>query len=220
MVVVGLYVFVGNSGLLSFGHISFMCLGAYMTAWLTIPPMMKIGHAEGAAGVGAAHAVADVGRHADLGDIRGPCSRSSSARHHAVVRHRRLDRHLRAARRHQQRLFELGLGDGRARFHCRHPAQHETSGSDRWAPRSPSPSPISTRFRAQGLALRATRDEAVAASASGIDMVRERLVAFVVSAFIIGLAGALYAHFLSIVIPARSTCAPPSSPCRCWWWAA
>src|SRR5258708_12501759 len=41
MVVTGLYVFVGNSGLLSFGHISFMCLGAYMTAWLTIPPMMK-----------------------------------------------------------------------------------------------------------------------------------------------------------------------------------
>jgi branched-chain amino acid transport system permease protein len=52
-----------------------------------------------------------------------------------------------------------------------------------------------------GLALRATRDEAVAASASGIDMVRERLIAFVVSAFIIGLAGALYAHFLSIVNP-------------------
>ena len=41
MVVAGLYVFVGNSGLLSFGHISFMCLGAYMTAWLTIPPVMK-----------------------------------------------------------------------------------------------------------------------------------------------------------------------------------
>ena len=41
MVVVGLYVFVGNSGLLSFGHISFMCLGAYTTAWLTIPPVMK-----------------------------------------------------------------------------------------------------------------------------------------------------------------------------------
>jgi branched-chain amino acid transport system permease protein len=49
--------------------------------------------------------------------------------------------------------------------------------------------------------LRATRDEAVAASASGIDIVRERLIAFVVSAFILGLAGALYAHFLSIVNP-------------------
>src|SRR5258708_18328769 len=52
-----------------------------------------------------------------------------------------------------------------------------------------------------GLALRATRDEAVAASASGIDIVPERLIAFVVSAFVIGLAGALYAHFLSIVNP-------------------
>jgi branched-chain amino acid transport system permease protein len=52
-----------------------------------------------------------------------------------------------------------------------------------------------------GLALRAARDEAVAASASGIDIVRERLIAFVVSAFIIGLAGAFYAHFLSIVNP-------------------
>jgi branched-chain amino acid transport system permease protein len=52
-----------------------------------------------------------------------------------------------------------------------------------------------------GLALRATRDESVAASASGIDIVRERLIAFVVSAFIIGIAGALYAHFLSIVNP-------------------
>src|ERR1700747_2644294 len=41
MIVVGLYVFVGNSGLLSFGHNSFMCLGAYMTTWLTIPPVMK-----------------------------------------------------------------------------------------------------------------------------------------------------------------------------------
>src|SRR5258708_38878631 len=40
MLAAGLYVFVGNSGLLSFGHISFMCLGAYMPAWLTIPPMM------------------------------------------------------------------------------------------------------------------------------------------------------------------------------------
>ena len=52
-----------------------------------------------------------------------------------------------------------------------------------------------------GLALRATRDEAVAASASGVDMVRERLTAFVISALIISLAGALYAHFLGVVNP-------------------
>ena len=52
-----------------------------------------------------------------------------------------------------------------------------------------------------GLALRATRDEEIAAQASGIDVVRERWIAFIISAFIIGLAGALYAHFLSVVSP-------------------
>src|SRR4051812_5315330 len=41
MLVVGIYIFVGNSGVISFGHIGFMCIGAYATAWFTIPPMMK-----------------------------------------------------------------------------------------------------------------------------------------------------------------------------------
>ena len=39
--VVGLYVFVGNSGVISFGHAGFMCIGAYVAAWLTVPPAMK-----------------------------------------------------------------------------------------------------------------------------------------------------------------------------------
>ena len=41
MIVVGLYTFIGNSGVISFGHIGFMCLGAYATAWFTIPPAME-----------------------------------------------------------------------------------------------------------------------------------------------------------------------------------
>jgi branched-chain amino acid transport system permease protein len=41
ILVVGLYVFIGNSGVISFGHIGFTCLGAYATAWLTMPPPMK-----------------------------------------------------------------------------------------------------------------------------------------------------------------------------------
>ena len=41
MIVVGLYTFIGNSGVISFGHIGFMCLGAYATAWFSIPPLMK-----------------------------------------------------------------------------------------------------------------------------------------------------------------------------------
>lgn len=39
--VVGLYVFIGNSGLLSFGHVAFMAIGAYAAGILTMPVMSK-----------------------------------------------------------------------------------------------------------------------------------------------------------------------------------
>jgi branched-chain amino acid transport system permease protein len=39
--VVALQTFVGNSGIMSFGHVTFMGVGAYVTAWLTIPPAIK-----------------------------------------------------------------------------------------------------------------------------------------------------------------------------------
>jgi branched-chain amino acid transport system permease protein len=52
-----------------------------------------------------------------------------------------------------------------------------------------------------GLALRSARDEAIAAAASGIDISRERLIAFVISGGIMGLGGALYAHSVGVVTP-------------------
>jgi len=41
IVVLGLQMFSGNSGVLSFGHIAFMAIGAYVSALLTIPPDIK-----------------------------------------------------------------------------------------------------------------------------------------------------------------------------------
>jgi branched-chain amino acid transport system permease protein len=41
VLVIGLQVFMGNSGILSFAHIGFMAVGAYMSALLTIPVQMK-----------------------------------------------------------------------------------------------------------------------------------------------------------------------------------
>ena len=41
VVVVGLNIFVGNSGIVSFGHISFMLIEAYATAWQTCCPGLK-----------------------------------------------------------------------------------------------------------------------------------------------------------------------------------
>jgi len=40
-VVIGLYVFVGNSGVFSFGHVGFMAIGGYVSAILTILPAKK-----------------------------------------------------------------------------------------------------------------------------------------------------------------------------------
>jgi len=43
MMVVGVYIFVGNSGVLSFGHVGFVAIGAYASAWFTCCtlPMVK-----------------------------------------------------------------------------------------------------------------------------------------------------------------------------------
>jgi branched-chain amino acid transport system permease protein len=41
VVVVGLYLFIGNSGVMSFGHVAFMGVGAYVAAWTTMDPAIK-----------------------------------------------------------------------------------------------------------------------------------------------------------------------------------
>ncbi len=41
VVVIGLYVFIGGSGIVSFGQVGFMCIGAYAAAWLTAEPTFK-----------------------------------------------------------------------------------------------------------------------------------------------------------------------------------
>ena len=41
MLVISLQVFIGNSGIVSFGHVAFMGIGAYTTALLTIPPILR-----------------------------------------------------------------------------------------------------------------------------------------------------------------------------------
>ena len=41
ILVVGMYIFIGNSGVFSFGHIGFMAIGAYTTAILVIPESTK-----------------------------------------------------------------------------------------------------------------------------------------------------------------------------------
>jgi branched-chain amino acid transport system ATP-binding protein/branched-chain amino acid transport system permease protein len=42
MLVISLQVFIGNSGIVSFGHVAFMGIGAYTTALLSIPPFLRL----------------------------------------------------------------------------------------------------------------------------------------------------------------------------------
>src|ERR1700726_5198804 len=200
MVVAGLSLFVANSGLLSFGHISFMCLGAYMTAWLTIPPMMKSVTLKGLpawllhtqlpmwaatpiSGVFAALFALVIGR-----VIMGLSGIAASIATFGL---------LGVVNNVYSNWDSVTGGQGSI--------VGIPPNTNVWIGSLGAAVAIAIAYlysiSRSGLALRATRDEAVAASASGIDMVRERLIAFVASAFIIGLAGALYAHFLSIVNP-------------------
>jgi len=52
---------------------------------------------------------------------------------------------------------------------------------------------------ASALLLRASREDEAAAEAVGIPIVRHRLIAFVISGFLSGIAGVLLAHFLGTV---------------------
>ena len=50
-----------------------------------------------------------------------------------------------------------------------------------------------------GLALRASREDEVAAKAAGVNVTSERVISFTISAFFVGMAGGLYGHFLGLL---------------------
>lgn len=55
-----------------------------------------------------------------------------------------------------------------------------------------------------GLAMLAMRDGEDAAESLGVNLTRMKLMVFALSAFIVGVAGAFYAHYLSILTPASA----------------
>lgn len=198
--VVGMFTFIGNSGVISFGHAGFMCIGAYGSAWLTIPPMMKKVLLPGLSPMLA---------NAELTFFLSLIIASLFA---GVIAF--------AVGLILMRLS--GIASSIATFAML--AVINTIYSN-WGPVTGGTSsvvgiPITTGvwisfggaaaavviaylygISRSGLALRAGRDEAVAAAASGVDIYRERLIAFTISGALCGMAGVLYAHFLGVVNP-------------------
>jgi branched-chain amino acid transport system permease protein len=200
ILVVGLHIFIGNSGVISFGHIGFACLGAYMTAWLTMPPAMKKMALPG---------LPDVILASKLPFWLGVPAGAALAAVAAFIFGKILMRLSGIAASIATFAMLAVINQVYSNWEDVTGATSSVVG----IPINRSIWPyllvaIIAVFSGwlyaisrSGLALRAARDEATAASASGIDIPRERLVAFVVSGAVMGAGGALYAHSVGVVTP-------------------
>jgi len=200
VLVVGLYVFIGNSGVISFGHIGFTCLGAYMTAWLTMLPAIKKSKLK---------SLPDIVLNNKLDYGWGLLAATVFAALAAYVFGRVL-----------MRLSGIAASIATFAMLAVIIQVYSNWDSVTGAQSSVVGIPIirvvwpyflcavlvvlaayAHSISRSGLALRAARDEATAAAASGVDIPRERLIAFVISGAMMGLGGALFAHSVGVVTP-------------------
>lgn len=200
--VLGIGVYSGNSGILSFGHLSFMAIGAYVASLLTLPTALKT---------------------ATLPKLPGWLASTELGLFPAIVA---------AVLVTAAVALLIGLAIGRLDGSAATIAtlglliivhgiiigwRDVTRGSGTFfgVPR------LSTLWVAaigciaalvvarlyrdsiSGLRLRASRENAIAAGAVGVNMRRERLIAWVLSAMLMALSGALIAHFLGAFSPKK-----------------
>ncbi len=196
-IVVALYVFIGNSGVLSFGHISFVAVGAWAAGVLSMPVEEKpaimpnlasllrdhtIGNVWSlalAAAVGAAFALV-VGlplmRLSGLG--AGIATFGVLEITHNVLR------------------YWEKVGPGLNTFS----AVPETTGLLQASVGAVLAVVVAFAYKRSrfGRLLSATREDAAAARAVGVSVYRQRLIAFVLSGALAGFAGGLYVHLLPV----------------------
>jgi branched-chain amino acid transport system permease protein len=192
----------GNSGITSFGHLGFMGIGAYLSAILTMPPSVKasvlpnlptfLGLAHMGLSEAAIISMVVVGLFAFI--IGVPLSRlggsaaSITTLAFLVIVHSVLNGATDFTRGSQtfygvQRLISL-------------PSLTVWVGLAILAARLFRDLPV-------GLELRAAREDELAAQAMGVNIARRRLAAWVVSAMMMAVSGAMIAHFLGAFSPKK-----------------
>ena len=200
--VVGMQIYSGNSGIISFGHAGFMALGAYGSALLTIQPAVmstSLPHLPiwlaGIAGgqsllVGMAGAMLVVCLVAILFGLPlarlGGSAASIATLGFLVIVHVTLVASTDITRG-SQTFF--GVPRGVSVFTALSVALIAVA--------------VARIYRGTkgGLALRAAREDEIAARASGVNVERQRFVAWVLSALVSGASGVLLAHFLGAFSP-------------------
>lgn len=197
VLVIGLYIFVGNSGVLAFGHLAYTMIGAYATAWLTISPVKK------------SFALALPSFLADntIPVLPAALVASALAAIVALITGAPLTRLNGIA-------ASIGTFTVLVIFYTLYSNWDSwTFGASTlvgvpiylnmwialaWVAVALVAATIHQKSRF-GLALRAARENEVAARAAGINVPLQRLIAFVLSAYFMGLGGVLQAHFLGSV---------------------
>lgn len=198
--VVALTVFMGLSGIMTFGHVGFMALGAYFGAFMTLAPVVKAQFLPGLpawlmslelpVGVALPVAVIAVGVLAlRIGPTicRLPSDTIPMATIGVLVIAHGLIVGANDVTRGIQPLFGFSPLNGL------------------WLPAAYLLLMIlaAAFFRASsiGLRLQASRENELAAAACGVDVVRVRLWAWVLSAAMIAGSGLLLSHYLSVISP-------------------
>jgi branched-chain amino acid transport system permease protein len=199
VVVVGMSIFISNSGVISFGHIGFMCIGAYAAAWATCDPAFKEVMLSGlpdflrsrqypfeivvaAAGVLSAASALIIG--AVIIRLSGVAAAIATFAFLVVVNS-------------VYSNWDSVTAGGSTIVGI--PTVENPLVMTVFAVLTVFVAAAFQRSR-YGLMLRASRDDAVAAKAAAVNIVKVRLVAFVLSAFVVGVGGALYAHLLGVLV--------------------
>ena len=198
-IVVALYVFIGNSGVISFGHVSFVAVGIYLGGILTVDPETKkvtmpdlfpFLH-DTHIGIVASLAVAAV-----AGALYGlavglPLMRLSGLPAGIAT------------------FAVLGI-TANVLYYWQKVGPTAQTLSDipeagRWTLAVATIIAVAAAYAYQrsrfGRMLRATREDPAAARAAGISVYRQRLIAFTLSGALAGLAGGLYVHQLGLIAP-------------------
>jgi branched-chain amino acid transport system permease protein len=198
--VLAFQLFSGNSGIVSFGHSAFMGIGAYVSAWLTMPPALLRTNLPNLPGLMGGHelplaaslcVVLAAGAAVAL-VVGGPVARLNGASASiATLGFLIIVYSVMAAARDFTRGNQAFYGVPRV--------------TDIW---------VATGFAClfiliarlyrdsgPGLKLRAVRDNETAAVVSGMRPARLRLWAWVLSGALAAVAGALYGHMLGAFIP-------------------
>jgi branched-chain amino acid transport system permease protein len=196
-IVVALYVFIGSSGVLSFGHISFVALGVWTAGVLSVPAAEKPAIMPNLAGFL---------RHTTVGNVPSLVLAAVAGGVLAAVVGAPLMRLSGLAAgiatfavleiTHNVLRYYEKIGPGLNTFS----SVPETTGV--WQAAIGALLAITAAFfyaRSRfGRMLRATSEDPAAATAAGISIYRQRLFAFALSGMIAGFAGGLYVHLLPL----------------------